>query len=440
MNKKLFILLIVLTMICAILLAVGCDNHNEKAPGGDNTLPSGGQDDNLSGGDGAQQEHVHTYAVEWSSDKDFHWHAATCGHDLTADKSAHTFDENSMCVICKYYSSNGFLFELNQDNASYTVKGLEMDNDNTQIVIPSTYQGKPVTGIDNYAFRHCSDLISVSIPSSIESIGSYAFDGCNALKAVYITDISSWCKINFKGSFSNPLEYAQKLYLNNKLVTDLTIPAEITKFDIYAFYNCVDLSSITVDPNNAVYRSQDNCLIEKQTDRLVLGCKNSVIPEYVKSIGSSAFEGCRELTSIEIPSGVSFIGFYAFAGCENLTKIVIPSGVKIICDGVFKNCSSLESVNIPSGVMEIGMSAFSGCASLKNVEIPAGITDIGQGAFASCVNLTKIVIPVGVTNIGALAFVNCPKLTIYCELSGMQSGWKETWNGNCEVVFDYIRD
>ena len=437
MNKKLLILLLALTIICALLLAVGCDNHNQENPSGDSGLPSGGQGDDINSGDGQPQDHVHTYAKEWSTDKSYHWHAATCGHDLTADKAAHIL-EDDMCSVCKYYSTNGFVYELNPDNATYTVKGLEADNDSTQIVIPSTYQGKPVTSIDASAFKDCSDLISVSISPNIVSIGSYAFDGCDALQGVYITNMSSWCKINFKGSSSNPLEYARKLYLNNKLVADLVIPAEITTFDRYAFYNCIDLESITVESSNTVYKSEGNCLIEKQTDRLVLGCKNSEIPDYVKTIGSSAFEGCKGLTSIEIPSEVDFIGFYAFANCVDLTSIVIPSGVEVICDGTFKNCSSLESVEIPVGVTEIGMSAFSGCRKLNNVEIPYGITDIGQGAFASCVNLTNIVIPVGVTNIGALAFVNCPSLTIYCELSAPANGWEKTWNGNCPIEWDYI--
>ncbi|MDE6472030.1 MAG: leucine-rich repeat domain-containing protein [Clostridia bacterium] len=390
MNKKFLILLITLTMICALLLAVGCDNNNDgETSSGNNSLSSGSQDNELNSGN---------------------------------------------------QDSNGFLFKLNSDNASYTVKGLDTDNNSTQIVIPSTYQGKPVTNIDNYAFRNCSNMISISISPNILSIGSFAFDGCTALKGVYITDMSSWCKINFKGSLSNPLEYARKLYLNGELVSNLVIPADITSIDYYAFYNCEDLTSITVEPNNSVYKSQDNCLIEKQNDRLVLGCKNSIIPDYVKSIGSSAFEGCKGLTSIEIPTGVDFIGFYAFANCADLTSIVIPSGVEILCDGVFKNCSSLESIEIPSSVMEIGMSAFSGCRNLKNIELPHGITDIGQGAFNSCVNLTKIIIPTGVVKIGTLAFVNCPNLTIYCELSAPLSGWEKTWNGNCPIVWEYIVD
>ncbi len=387
MNKKIFIFMTVLIIICALLLA-SCDNRNGEAPPSGNAgLPSGEQDNELSSGNS-------------------------------------TLD--------------GFVYELNADKASYTVKGLAKDNNITQIVIPSTYQGKPVTQIDSYAFRNCSRIVSVSLSPNIISIGTYAFYNCTALQGVYITDMSSWCNINFNGSYSNPLEYAHKLYLNNKLVTDLIIPADITRIDFYAFYNCVDLVSITVEPNNAVYKSQNNCLIEKQTDRLVLGCKNSVVPDNVKSIGSSAFEGCKGLTSIEIPSGVDYIGFYAFANCVDLQSIVIKSEVNIICDGVFKNCSSLESIEIPNGVMEIGMSAFSGCSSLKNVELPSGITDIGQGAFSSCVNLTRIVIPVGVTRIGALAFVNCPNLKIYCELSTPPSGWDKTWNGSCEVEFDYF--
>ncbi|MDE7337315.1 MAG: leucine-rich repeat domain-containing protein, partial [Clostridia bacterium] len=366
----------------------------------------------------------------------YHWQESTCGHDVINAKATHVFDDRFKCEVCNYYSDNGFKFELNPDNETYSVVGLEDGNDNTIIVIPSTYKGKPVTDIAAKAFEDRGDLVSVEIPSGIKSIGSYAFDGCKGLKGVYITDMSSWCNIYFKGSRSNPLEYAEKLYLNNQLVTQLVIPADITDIDRYAFANCADITGLTVDPNNAVYKSQGNCIIEKQSNKLVLGCKNSEIPNFVTSVGDSAFAGCKGLTSIDIPSNVTSIGYRAFDNCSDLTSVKIPSGITSIDEGAFKHCSSLTSVKIPSGIESVGRETFYGCKSLTSVEIPSGITKISSAAFALCGNLMEITIPSSVTEIESLAFVGCRALTIYCETATQPIGWVSGWKGNNPVVWN----
>jgi len=426
-NKKIFVLLTVITFISIVLLAAGCDNSAGNTQSGDGNKS-----------DSTVQNHEHSFESEWSSDNRFHWHAAACEHEVINDKAEHDFDGDGKCKVCKQINYNGFVFELNPDNESYTLKGLAENNRIANVTVPATYEGKAVTCIGSKAFKDCEEMISITIPSGIKEIRSFAFDGCDGLKGVYIFDMTSWLKIDFGVSDANPLEYARKLYLNNQLVTALTIPKEITEVDWYAFYNCVDLQSIEVEADNAVFKSQGNCLIEKQTDKLILGCNNSVIPDYVKSIGSGAFKGCRDLTEVQIPSGVTYIGFYAFENCVNLTEVAIPSGVQILCDGVFKNCKNLQRVELSTGLTKIGMFAFAGCSSLNDINIPLGITDIDQGAFASCVQLTRVIIPVGVTKIGSLAFVNCPKLTIYCQLSVPSNDWDKTWNGTSPVVWDYI--
>lgn len=431
MYKKTFIIFFVLTIIFTLLMAAGCSYKGDELPSGENT-PSG---ELSSGNDNLNDNlHTHTYSSQWSNDGEYHWYAATCSHDVVDSKAKHDF-KNGVCSVCKYCDTYGLIYQLNSDD-TYTVAGIQENYSGTALFIPSKYNGKDVTAIAARAFEDHSELISVTIPDSINTIGAFAFDGCKGLTGVYISDMTSWCNINFKSSQSNPLEHAQKLYLNNMLVTRLNIPKDVEFLDSYAFYNCNDIIEITVDENNVRYKSQDNCVIDKTTGTLTLGCVNSIIPSYVKMIGPSAFSGCKGLTSIEIPLGVQTIGYYAFEDCSNLTEITLPSSVTSIRDGAFKNCTNLKNINLPGNLIKIGMKAFAYCTSLTSLQIPAGTQTIDQGAFASCTGLTQINIPSSVYEMGALAFVNCPALTIYCEDTTQPIGWDKTWMGSSNVVWN----
>ena len=127
---------------------------------------------------------------------------------------------------------------------------------------------------------------------------------CTGLTSVNISNISTWCRIRFNDYDSNPLYYAHNLYLNNELVTDLTIPDSVTSIGYCAFYDCTGLTSIT-------------------------------IPDSVTSIGSYAFSRCTGLTSVTIGNGVKSIDGSAFNGCTGLTSVTIPDSVTRIKDHAF---------------------------------------------------------------------------------------------------------
>ena len=139
--------------------------------------------------------------------------------------------------------------------------------------------------------------------------------------------------------------------------------------------------------------------------------KRIIIGDGITTIGSRAFEGCKELTSVTIPNSVTTIGEAAFAGCSALTSVTIPNGVTTIGDYTFYNCSALISVTIPNSVTEIGDKAFEDCISLTSVTIPNSVTKIGDSAFSNCRALTSVTIPNSVTKIGASAFADCSALT-----------------------------
>ncbi|MBQ6276855.1 MAG: leucine-rich repeat domain-containing protein, partial [Bacteroidales bacterium] len=253
----------------------------------------------------------------------------------------------------------------------------------TSITIPNS-----VTSLGESAFWGCSGLISVTIGNSVARIGIDAFSGCNGLTAVYIEDIAQWCEMEFGiregwdlfGCWANPLSTAHNLYVNDELVTDMTIPAIVTQIMPYTFIGATCLTSVT-------------------------------IPNSVTSIGGGAFYDCSGLTSITIPNSVTSIGVGAFYNCSGLTTITIPNSITNIGLGAFSYCSGLTSVTIPNSVTSIGERTFFYCNGLTSVTIPNSVTSIGAVAFTYCSGLTSITIPNSVTSIGEWAFGNCYGLT-----------------------------
>ena len=250
-----------------------------------------------------------------------------------------------------------------------------------------------ITTIGNSAFSDCSSLSSITIPNSVTSIGDWAFSGCSSLsKTNYTGDMSDWCKIKFGINSSNPISQSHNLYINDEEIKDLilpntidsiypyafegcfsltsiTIPNSVTSIGDYDFHECYDLNSIIVESGNRIYDSRENCnaIIETKNNTLIVGCKTTIIPNQITTIGKYAFDNCDALTSITLPNNITTIGKGTFSGCSALTEIAIPNSVTYIGESVFEDCVRLGKVQIGSGVETIAENAFAGCRRLYDV-------------------------------------------------------------------------
>lgn len=358
----------------------------------------------------------------------------------------------------------------------------------TSISIPES-----VRRISGFAFEDCSGLTSISIPEGVKRIERSTFKGCSGLKDISIPEsVKDIETVAFKGcSGLTSISIPESVTIMNEGVfsgcsglTSINIPESVTSIGRSAFSGCSGLTSISISENvmyigdtafsgcsgltgikveegNQTYDSREGCnaVIKKENNELVAGCKNTVIPESVESIGMFAFQNCSELTSISIPGSVMYIEDYAFLGCSGLTDISIAEGVTYIGSAAFEDCSSLTSITIPSSVTEVEMRSynpdighdddsfsgmFKGCSSLtsikveegnqtydsrgncnaviekesnmlvvgcKNTVIPEDVTSIGGSAFEGCSGLTSISIPESVTSIGKSVFRQCSGLT-----------------------------
>ena len=285
----------------------------------------------------------------------------------------------------------------------------------TSIIIPNS-----VTSIGRSAFYYCAKLTSITIPNSVISIGAYAFSSCTKLTSITIPN--SVISIG-KGAFDGCTK-----------LTSITIPTSVTNIDLCVFLNCPSLTSIIVDENNQVYDSRDNCnaIIHTETDTLIAGCQNTIIPQSVINIGTCAFGKCSTLTTISIPDSVKNIAKYAFYKCKSLSEINIPYSVTSIGYSAFEGCSSLTSISIsdvPVEDEELYNQAdnfFDNLGIGENLSLKINSSSV----FARCSSLTSVLISKHTTNIGNMTFDGCESL-IDIRYTGTIEQWQEIKLGTC---------
>jgi len=321
------------------------------------------------------------------------------------------------------YTMNDHLFQymVNNNEETLTIVGYTYYGDipadeeiaaedySFVIEIPDEINGKTVTNIGYGAFKDVNYCTDFFMSENLVNIEPYAFKGCTALK-------------------------------------NIRIPAKTENIDINAFYGCNGVESITVNTENKIYDSRNDCngIVEKSTNRLILGCMNTVIPNNIEVIGDNAFYGCDGLKTVAIPESVVTIESYAFEGCSGITELYIPAGTVNLCWNAFSGCSGLESIVVSEDnkvydsrdncngivktatnslvlgcrntvikdtVLVIDNGAFHNNTSLEEIAIHDKVYAIGSYAFYGCSSLKSISMSDEVSYIGYGAFVGCSSLT-----------------------------
>lgn len=273
----------------------------------------------------------------------------------TGDYTVHCTDGD----ICSY--SAGLKYRATADGAAWTVTDIGTFTGES-LIIPSTYQGKPVTGIGREAFSGCDGITSVTIPASVKEIDDCAFDGCTSVaKVFYKGQATEWYAIAFGDAAANPLSAGASLVISGATVTNLVVPGTVTGIGCGQFAGCSTIEEVNMGTN-------------------------------VTAIGNEAFGGCKNLWRVTLSGSplLAEIDDYAFSDCEALQKITLPNSVTSIGRYVFQNCESLTQATLGTGITAIPTGAFKGCMSLTTVTISGKITSIGSNAFAGCISLGTI--------------------------------------------------
>ena len=297
-------------------------------------------------------------------------------------------------------------------NGDGTITIHSFKNNGLYISIPSKINGLKVTKIGYQAFRDCTNLRGVVIPSSVTYIDQMAFQGCTNLVSVTIpgsvTEIGGaafWGCTNLETITlpSSITSISSNMFYECTALKNVIIPDSVTTIGEQAFFNCESLVDIDL-PENLTS-------IEGYVFTGCTGLESIVLPDKVTSIGDGTFELCSALTSVVIPDGVKSIGAFAFYECGSLKSIVIPDSVTSIGERAFQECSSLEKATLSNSLKSIENMLFYNCKSLKSIVIPNSVTSIGEHAFTDCKALESVKLSEGVKTIDYWAFDKCPKLT-----------------------------
>lgn len=451
-RKVLFGILACLTACVCAFGGVGCDGDDAGDAGGSQSAASGAAGSSASSSGGEESPHTHVWdegsvtTPASCSTTGVKTYTCACGETYTEElaKTAHSYS-GGVCVHCTAPQTAGLLYTLNADGESYSVSGME-DCEDAEIVIPNTYNGKPVTAITGAlgsstsyydgntlrsvvisegiksigagAFRACSHLVSVTLPESLESIDSYAFSGC--YKLIEICNKSELTLVEGEGVTKNGgiASYAEHIYTQEG---DSRISRE-NGYILYTNGNTVRCLGYT--GQDIVYEIPSGVTeIYKYAfygDRDVYGV---VIPETVTSIGTEAFRSCHTMVEVYNRSAALTIstdddegenGYVADYAEEVYTEPFV-SRLSVEDGYVYYTCGETvylmgytgteKDLTIPDKATGIYKYAFFRDATIESVTIGSNIKFINGYAFYECSNLSRVTMAEGgVENIYTYAF------------------------------------
>ena len=381
----------------------------------------------------------------------------------------HNFVDGA-CTECNEpkESSTGLVFEVSGDGA--TLVGIGSCQD-TVIIVPSSYSGKPVKYVKSYAFQNNKTITKIYLPSSIVALGSSTFYGCTALESVVLPksimtiDASVFFGCTSLSEISIPekvFSIESSAFRGCKSLRRLELTEGLRNIGAYAFYGCESLESITLPSTlttikeNAFYNCNsletvsvgEDCKLEEIGEYAFFNCQKLEkisIPVSIKTFKASAFMYCVALkdvnyyggieqwcaitveglnaspfsngaslcfkgeviTTLTIPSSVAKVSLNAFAGCGGIEKIVVESATTELGDFAFANLADLKEVSLPEGGIKLGSYLFSDCVALEKLIIPEGTKDLPSGILRNCTAITEFSLPRSLESVGYGVLEGC---------------------------------
>ena len=302
----------------------------------------------------------------------------------------------------------------------------------------------PLYKIADNAFAGNGSITLVTVPATVETIGSNAFDGVTypiiKIKATTPPVLASklpmfsaivppasvkaykaanyWKEMTIIGEGKNDIEVTTSatVDLTEAIMTQAKItPASVTSIKVHGPLTNDDIiNALNTNMRSCYAIDLSDAEIEALPDGAFngkIGLLEITLPAGLKAIGNNAFNGCFALRNeVTIPAGVETIGSYAFAGCRNAKfNPALPETLTAIGDYAFQNCANLYAVTLPASLQTIGAHAFE-ASNVQEAVLPAGLKTIGAYAFRHCSNITRVTLPDGLTTLGEGAFQQCEAL------------------------------
>ncbi|MCD7884658.1 MAG: leucine-rich repeat protein [Lachnospiraceae bacterium] len=351
----------------------------------------------------SEAEDNFTLAAEDSSDI---LYSGTCGENLTWQ-----LDSNGTLTI----SGSGAMSDYNYNKSAERAPWYSYRYQILSIVVESG-----VTSIGTDTFIMCEKVTSVSLPTTLKSIGEGAFTGCYALAEIAIPEgvteiqdgVFSHCTALVSVSLPSTLTSIGSMAFDSCIqLSGITIPAGVTSIGDDVFTVCYNLAEIQVASSNSSYCSVDGVLFTKDKKALV------------------RYPSAKADTSYTIPSGVTTVESGAFNYCKNLASITLSNTVETVEENVFYYCTGLTQITFSENLKTLGGCTFSGCSKLTSITIPESMTTIDYGTFTGCTSLTCVTIPESITSIYTGAFGDCTSITdVY--YAGSSDSWSKITIGS----------